>query len=205
MARTSVAVDTTIPDGLILTPRIDHFTQAGAGGTFDLGDATAIPFDAVEADIQTALDGAYTPGDYVVTGDADDFTVQYPLGHPASLDFDTTNLTGTPAPTTETTQTEPGDQLHASDGAKFVNNGRTRVLVRNGGVGSHTVTFVATKTVRGLAVPSKTFTLAAGLYAVFGPFETDTFNVRSGGDAGQVHVDANGTESEIQIVPFIDS
>lgn len=204
MARTLVAVAHTIPSGLALTPRIDHFAQSASGGTFALGSAAGIAFDDLEADIQAALDGAYTPGSYVVTGDADDFIVQYPLGHPISLVYNVAGLTGTPAATSSTTQTEPGDKLHVTDGGMFVNNSKTRVLARNAGAASHTITFVATKTVAGLAVPSKVFTLLPGVTATYGPFEGDTFNQRSGADVGKVYVNANGTESEVEIVPYID-
>lgn len=73
--------------------RITHYTQDATGGSFDLGTATGIAWDAAQATIQTALDGAYGADKTFVNGDAADFTVEYYLdGTPMVLDD--TNLTG---------------------------------------------------------------------------------------------------------------
>lgn len=97
--------------------------------------------------------------------------------------------------------------LHVSDGAMFVNDGRTRVWIKNNGAGSHTVSFVSTRTEGGrygLIVSAKTFVVAAGKEALVGPFDVSTFNVKSGADSGKVYVNTGGTQSEVSIVPFKD-
>jgi hypothetical protein len=96
--------------------------------------------------------------------------------------------------------------LHATDGAKFTNDGRTRLWVKNAGAGSHTVTIKSQRTVPpfGLAVSDKPFVIAAGKYAILGPFDQTTFNLKSGADTGKVYVDTNGTGTEVTILPFKD-
>jgi hypothetical protein len=200
MARTLVAVQSSIPDG-VSSRRMDHYTQDGTGGTFDLGDAAGIDFDATQSEIQAALDAEYTPGDYVVAGDADDFTVLYPVTVVA-LVADFTDLTGETESSQE--QIQGGVALHASDGGMFVNNGATRVNVKNNGAGSHTVTFVTPATMRGFAVADKAFTVLPGETLTVGPFATSTFNQSSGDDRGRVYVNASGTQSEVTINPFED-
>jgi hypothetical protein len=200
MARVNVPVVNSQPLG-VSSLRADRFQQDGTGGTFDLGLATGIAFDALEAAIQAALDGAYSAGDYDVVGDADDFIVEEREGA-AHLVADFTDLTGD----TDDSQTQVGGPvaLDASAGAMFTNNAATRVLVRNNGAGNHTVTFVSPQTVLGLAVADLAYVLTPGQSMVCGPFPQTTFNQPSGDDAGRVYVNTGGTQSEVTIAPFID-
>lgn len=96
--------------------------------------------------------------------------------------------------------------LHVTDGAMFTNDGRTRLWVKNAGAGSHTLTIKSQRTVPpfGLAVADETRVVAAGKYAVIGPFDPTTFNLKSGVDNGKVYVDTNGTGTEVTIIPFKD-
>jgi hypothetical protein len=96
--------------------------------------------------------------------------------------------------------------LHASDGAMFTNDGRTRCWIKNTGAGSHTVSFVVTKTEGqyGLALGNKSYVIANGKEALVGPFDPSFFNQKSGADAGKVYVNTGGTQSEVVIVPFKD-
>lgn len=96
--------------------------------------------------------------------------------------------------------------LNNPDGAMFINDGKTRLVVKNAGAGAHIVGIVATKTVGpyGLLLPPKTYTIAAGKRAVIGPWETDIYNQKSGDDVNKVYVDSDGTESEVSIKPFKD-
>lgn len=94
--------------------------------------------------------------------------------------------------------------LHATDGAMFANNGETRLWLKNGGAGVHVITIPTPRTVDGLAVADKTYSIPAGAYALLGPFPTGTYNQPSGADAGKVYVDSDGTESEVTIIPFRD-
>lgn len=203
MARIDVAVQSSIPNG-VSSRRIDHYTQDADGGTFDLGDAADIAFDEDEAGIQAALDAEYTPGDYVVTGDADDFTVLYPVDVVA-LVLDGTDLTLTAdTPTVQQEQIQGGVALDDTDGAMFVNTGDTRAVLVNTGAAAHDVTFVTPQTVRGLAVADKTYTVLPGEALNVGPFPTTQFNQRSGDNKGKVYVNADGTQSEVTVNPFTD-
>jgi hypothetical protein len=94
--------------------------------------------------------------------------------------------------------------LHVTDGAMFTNNGETYVWVNNAGAGAHVVTFVTTRTIGSgqLAVADEPHTFAAGKSGVVGPFDPTDFNVRTGADTGKVYVNADGTQSEVLIVPF---
>lgn len=94
--------------------------------------------------------------------------------------------------------------LHATDGAMFTNNGDTRVWVNNSGAGAHVVTVVTPRTVEGLAVADKPYTIPAGKTALIGPFDPTTYNQPSGADAGKAYINADGTQSEVLIVPFKD-
>jgi hypothetical protein len=201
MARVDAPVLTSIPDG-VSSLRTDRYQQDGTGGTFDLGLATGIAFDALQAAIQSALDGAYSAGDYVVTGDADDFTVEEAEGA-AHLVADFTDLTGDT--TDSQTQVDGPTALDASAGAMFVNNGATRVLVRNNGAANHTVTFVSPQTILGLAVADLAYTVKPGQSIVVGPFNQTTFMQTTGDDKGKTYVNASGTQSEVTIAPFVDS
>ncbi|MGW1998537.1 hypothetical protein [Embleya sp. NPDC001921] len=67
----------------------------------------------------------------------------------------------------------PGD---ATNGHSVVNNGRTKVVVKNTGATSRTVSFVITKLTDGETPPAKTFTLAAGAERSYGPWPTDFYS-----------------------------
>jgi len=94
--------------------------------------------------------------------------------------------------------------LHVTDGAMFTNDGRTRLWMKNAGAGVHVVTVVTPRTIEGLAVADKTYSVAAGKYAVAGPFRRDLYNQPSGADAGKAYVNTDGTGTEVTIVPFKD-
>ncbi len=94
--------------------------------------------------------------------------------------------------------------LDAVNGAMFTNDGKTRLWVKNSGAGPHVVTIVTPRTIEGLAVADKTYTIGIGKYAVVGPFRRDLYAQPSGADAGKTYVDADGTQSEITIIPFKD-
>jgi hypothetical protein len=93
-ARPIVAEGTANPNLVGEQTRITHYTQNATGGTFALGSAATIAWDALEAAIQAALVNEYTDGGPVVTGDAADFTVEYNFADLSSLDLDDANLTG---------------------------------------------------------------------------------------------------------------
>lgn len=200
MARVNAPVQTSQPLG-VTSLRADRYQQNGTGGTFDIGLATGIAFGALQAAIQAAIDGAYAAGDYLVTGNAADFIIEAREGF-APLVADFTNLTGD----TVDLQSQFGGPvaLDVAAGAMFTNNGSTRVLVRNKGAANHTVTFVSPQTVLGLAVADLAYVLTPGESLVCGPFPVTTFNQPSGDDKGKVYVNANGTESEVVISPFVD-
>lgn len=91
-------------------------------------------------------------------------------------------------------------QMDAADGAKFINDGRHRLYIRNAGVGAHVVTFETPLTVDSLAVSDKTRTIAAGKEAIIGPFRRELFNQISGADAGYVYATTDGTKTEVKLV-----
>lgn len=87
------------------------------GGDFDLDLATDIAFDALEGDIQAALDAVYGAGGTVVVGDAPVFTVAI---YADPLVLDGTALTGGGA--TDTTPVLPWvlGGFFAADGTQYV-------------------------------------------------------------------------------------
>lgn len=66
----------------------------------------------------------------------------------------------------------------ASD--SFANDGRTYLHVKNGSAGSLTVTITLAQTVDGQTPAAKTFTVAAGVERVIGPFPPTVYNDANG-------------------------
>lgn len=88
------------------------------------------------------------------------------------------------------------------DGASFRNSGREFLVLKNSGVGAHTVT-VQTGSTRGdLAVAERTVALAAGQEKLVGPFSADIYNQRGLADHGKVFVDYDATPGEVAASVF---
>jgi hypothetical protein len=73
------------------------------GGTFTLGDGdskvtSALAYNATAAQIQTALNTAYSEDGIVVTANGEDFVITFPTGVTANLTLDATSLTGATSP-----------------------------------------------------------------------------------------------------------
>ncbi len=91
--------------------------------------------------------------------------------------------------------------LDNTDGAKYQNDGRTRLLIRNAGAGSHVLTFVTPGTSPGgNAIANKTFTVGAGDWAEIPPLSPDEYNEQSGANAGYTTFTSDGTQSEVKAV-----
>jgi hypothetical protein len=90
----------------------------------------------------------------------------------------------------------------SSAGARVQNDGRTTVILRNAGAGAHVVTVVTPKTVSGLAVADKTYTIAAAKWAILPFFDTDTFNEQSGTNSGYFVMTSDGTQTEMKASAF---
>ena len=74
-----------------------------SGGTFTLGDGSSIEttelaYNATAAQIQTALNTAYSEDGIVVTANGEDFVITFPTGVTATLTLDATSLTGATNP-----------------------------------------------------------------------------------------------------------
>ncbi len=74
-----------------------------SGGTFTLGDGnsietTELAYNATAAQIQTALNTAYSEDGIVVTANGEDFVITFPTGVTATLTLDATSLTGATNP-----------------------------------------------------------------------------------------------------------
>ena len=72
-------------------------------GTFTLGDGSSIEtsdlaYNATAAQIQTALNTAYSEDGIVVTANGEDFVITFPTGVTANLTLDATSLTGATNP-----------------------------------------------------------------------------------------------------------
>lgn len=72
-------------------------------GTFTLGDGnsietTELAYNATAAQIQTALNTAYSEDGIVVTANGADFVISFPTGVTATLTLDATSLTGATNP-----------------------------------------------------------------------------------------------------------
>ena len=70
-----------------------------SGGTFTLGDGSSIEttelaYNATAAQIQTALNTAYSEDGIVVTANGEDFVITFPTGVTATLTLGATSLTG---------------------------------------------------------------------------------------------------------------
>jgi hypothetical protein len=74
-----------------------------SGGTFTLGDGSSIEttelaYNATAAQIQTALNTAYSEDGIVVTANGEDFVITFPTGVTATLTLGATSLTGATNP-----------------------------------------------------------------------------------------------------------
>lgn len=74
-----------------------------SGGTFTLGDGdakvtSALAYNATAAQIQTALNTAYSEDGIVVAANGEDFVITFPTGVTATLTLDATSLTGATGP-----------------------------------------------------------------------------------------------------------
>ena len=74
-----------------------------SGGTFTLGDGSSIEtsdlaYNATAAQIQTALNTAYSEDGIVVTANGEDFVITFPTGVTATLTLNATSLTGATNP-----------------------------------------------------------------------------------------------------------
>jgi hypothetical protein len=93
----------------------------------------------------------------------------------------------------EDTETAPDDTL----GAKFNNDGRTMLWARNSGEGSHDVTIKVSIKALEFGVADLAVTIPDGEIRLIGPFPKYVFNQHSVGGSPYVHVDADGTQSEM--------
>lgn len=77
--------------------------DGASGGTFTLGDGSSIEtsdlaYNATAAQIQTALNTAYSEDGIVVAANGEDFVITFPTGVTANLTLDDTSLTGATGP-----------------------------------------------------------------------------------------------------------
>ncbi len=77
--------------------------DGASGGTFTLGDGSSIEttelaYNATAAQIQTALNTAYSEDGIVVTANGEDFVITFPTGVTATLTLGATSLTGATNP-----------------------------------------------------------------------------------------------------------
>lgn len=79
----------------------------------------------------------------------------------------------------------------AANGAKFRNTGREWICITNASGSSSTITATTPKTVDGLAVADKTWTVATGTSLHLPPFPSDTYNNAD----DQVYLDTTQTVS----------
>ena len=91
-----------------------------------------------------------------------------------------------------TTETADAANDHA-----FVNDGRTIIVVYNGGVGAVEVTVVEQAEPRfGRSNATGTQqSVAAGALAIIGPLDPAGYNIKSGADAGKVYIDLDSDTS----------
>ena len=78
------------------------------------------------------------------------------------------------------------------DGHAVINNGATWLEVLNTNAVTVTVTVQTPRTVDRLAVAELTFTVAQNERKHIAPFPRDTYNIKSGADAGKMYVDFSG-------------
>lgn len=92
----------------------------------------------------------------------------------------------------------PASVVGTVDGHKFLNHGDVMLVIKNSGVGSHTVTVPTPATQAGLAVADQTNAVAAGATEYMGPFPPELFN-QGGADANKVFVDYDATPGELAV------
>lgn len=73
------------------------------------------------------------------------------------------------------------------------NTGRTKILVRNSGAVSRTVTFRFARTVDGQTVTNKTKAIPAGETHLFGPFDVNDYG-------SQLLIDADNAELKFRVI-----
>lgn len=74
-----------------------------------------------------------------------------------------------------------------AQGHKFLNDGRTKLVVKNGSGGSINVTVQSDgRTIDGITLGSKVVAVGAGERKAIGPFPRETYNKKSGADEGYV-------------------
>lgn len=77
----------------------------------------------------------------------------------------------------------------AANGHEFNNDGETKIVhVKNGGVGTLTITIPTPGTVDGLAIADRTVTVGAGVEMFIGPFKNSRYG-NNGASAGSGLVD----------------
>lgn len=85
--------------------------------------------------------------------------------------------------------------FNAADGAQFKNDGKTRVIIQNSGAGVHVITVVTPNNLPGgMAIADKTFSIAAGKFAVLPYFSTSYFNDAN----GYTKMTSDGTQTEVK-------
>lgn len=85
-----------------------------------------------------------------------------------------------------------------SNGAMFENpDGKTVVILKNNGGGTHVITFKTPHAPQGLALAEHTVSLGAGKTFILTGFRPDIFNQQSGANVGKIEMDADGTQSEV--------
>lgn len=93
--------------------------------------------------------------------------------------------------------------LHTTDGATFANDGRTRIVGKNAGAGTHVITVVTPKTIpSGQAIADATFSVLAGDYFYLPFFDPQYFNDPA---TGLVSVTTDGTKTEISFTAIRES
>jgi hypothetical protein len=99
-------------------------------------------------------------------------------------------------------ESSPTSPTHATEGFKWVNNGRVWLYIKNTNVDNDiTCTFDTPKTVAGQAVANPTLVVPrADKIRVVGPFPPDVYNDADGMVVATT--DGNGTDLEIQAYQF---
>jgi hypothetical protein len=85
-----------------------------------------------------------------------------------------------------------------------VNDGKTRLLVKNNGAGPHVLTITTYLTADadagGLAVADLEITVAAGDEIFLGPFPTNIYNANLNDPTSTIEIAVDGTASEVELV-----
>lgn len=84
--------------------------------------------------------------------------------------------------------------FHATDGAEIVNDGETVILIQNTGAGIHIITAQTPRTIGGLAVAEKTFSVGIGDWAALPFLDPNIYN----NAAGKVVLTSDGTMTEVK-------